>query len=406
MDEEYLDVSLDDVYDELMNYNISLKDVASIYKFPSEKVLKKVLKNYCRKLTLPLPRQIENPEKFFTEQEQEIYQLSEQYHIPATEIANKYKMTTQAVHKILKKFDETDKEKRPKTFVNSSMSENIKLEKETSKNKEENKSNNHSKKIEIPKQEAIDAFLNHDYSKYSATTVRKRLKEMLGENYYIILKGDKLGEQTKEFVKLYEEGKTFNEIAQMYNVTSHVVRDRLNHYYKNMNLKRPKIMSKKEFYDYINGHDNINIEDMLESFKKINIHIPEPYIQEYYKKIGEIDFRKVKAIVNREFLKLQKENITPNFITPFDFANEVKSKGYNTKYQAAALFYKMIVDNNLSIDIISELEDDDITEALHILLDLEKTDKVNYLRNIQNNKIAKLIYSIENKTYYLDYEKD
>lgn len=403
MDEEYLDVSLDDVYDELMNYNISLKDVASIYKFPSEKVLKKVLKNYCRKLTLPLPKQIENPEKFFTEQEQEIYQLSVQHKLPASEIAKMYKLTTYAVNKILRKFDSENQEKG---HLNHSIPESSKTVGKKSENVVKVKSNSQSRKIEIPKQEAIDAFLNHDYSKYSETTLRKRLVEMFGNDYYIILKGDKIAERTQEFIKLYEDGYSYDEIAKIYNFTTIAVRERISRHYKSMNLKRPKIMSKKEFYDYINGHDNINIEDMLESFKKINIHIPEPYIQEYYKKIGEIDFRKVKAIVNREFLKLQKENITPNFITPFDFANEVKSKGYNTKYQAAALFYKMIVDNNLSIDIVSELEDDDITEALHILLDLEKTDKVNYLRNIQNNKIAKLIYSIENKTYYLDYEKD
>ena len=403
MDEEYLDVSLDDVYDELMNYNISLKDVASIYNFPSEKVLKKVLKNYCRKLTLPLPKQIENPEKFFTEQEQEIYQLSVQHELPASEIAKMYKLTTYAVNKILKKFDSENQEKG---HLNHSIPESSKTVGKKSENVVKVKSNSQSRKIEIPKQEAIDAFLNHDYSKYSETTLRKRLVEMFGNDYCIILKGDKIAERTQKFIKLYEDGYSYDEIAKIYNFTTIAVRERISRHYKSMNLKRPKIMSKKAFYDYINGHDNINIEDMLESFKKINIHIPEPYIQEYYKKIGEIDFRKVKAIVNREFLKLQKENITPNFITPFDFANEVKSKGYNTKYQAAALFYKMIVDNNLSIDIVSELEDDDITEALHILLDLEKTDKVNYLRNIQNNKIAKLIYSIENKTYYLDYEKD
>ena len=147
MDEEYLDVSLDDVYDELMNYNISLKDVASIYNFPSEKVLKKVLKNYCRKLTLPLPKQIENPEKFFTEQEQEIYQLSVQHELPASEIAKMYKLTTYAVNKILKKFDSENQEKG---HLNHSIPESSKTVGKKSENVVKVKSNSQSRKIEIP----------------------------------------------------------------------------------------------------------------------------------------------------------------------------------------------------------------------------------------------------------------
>lgn len=408
MDEENLDVSLDDIYDELMNFNISLKDIASMYKFPSENALKKAIKNYCRKLTLPLPKQIEKPEEFFTEQEEEIYQLREQYHLSESRIAHKYKITTYAVHKALKKFDEIDKEKRPKAYVNPSILENIKLSKKElgkQKNKKDKKLN-HSKKMEISEQEAVNAFLNHNYSKFSATTVRNRLTEIYGENYAIILRGDKKGEEAKKIAKLYENGNSVEEIAEAHKISICVVKDRVNHYYKSINSKKPKIMSKKYFNDYINTHDNINIENMIESFQKINIHIPEPYIEEYLKKIGEIDLRKVKAIVNREFVKLQKEGKKPNLVQPFELANEVKLKGYTTKYQATALLYQIILDNNLPIDIALELNNEEVIEALRILVDSDKSDKINYLRNLENNKIAKLIYHMQNKTYYLEYEKD
>lgn len=153
-------------------------------------------------------------------------------------------------------------------------------------------------------------------------------------------------------------------------------------------------------------HPGTNIEKIIESFRDINILIPESYIQEYFEKIGEVDFRKVKSIVNREFAKLQEEGKKPDLISPFNFANDIKSKGYNTKYQATGLFYKIIVDNNLPSDIASDLGDEDVTEALNVLVDCDKNDKVNYLRNIQNNKIARLIYSLENQTDYSDYEKD
>lgn len=408
MNEEYLDVSLDDIYDELMNYNISLKDMASMYKFPSENMLKKAIKNYCRKLALPLPKQIEKPEEFFTEQEEEIYQLSVQQELPANEIAKIYKMSTYSVNKILKKFDNIDKEKRSKVCVNSSKLKSIKPseEKLESKQIKENESIHNSKKIKISEQEVIDAYLNNDYSKFSHTTIRKRLVEIFGENYAIILKGDKKGEETKEFAKLYENGKSLEEIAQVHKISIDVVRDRLNNYYKRLNIPKPKIMSKKYFDDYMNTHDNVNIENMIESFKKMNIHIPEPYIEEYFKKTGEIDLRKVKAIVNKEFVKLQKEGKQPNLVEPFEFANEVKLKGYNTKYQATALLYQIISDNNLPIDIALEVDNEEVMEALHVLIDSDKSDKINYLRSIENNKIAKLIHHMQNNTYYLEYEKD
>ena len=408
MNEEYLDVSLDDIYDELINYNISLKDVASMYKFPSEKDLKNALKKYCKKFSLPLPKQIEKPEEFFTEQEEEIYQLKEQYHLSEYRIAHKYKITTYAVHKALRKFDKIDKEKRPKAYINPSMSESIRINEEKSENKtiKKDKNTNHSRKIEISEQEVIDAYLNNDYSKFSHTTIRKRLIEICGETYTVILKGDKKGEEAKEFAKLYENGISCEEIAQANKISINVVRDRLNSYYRTINIKRPKIMSKKDFNDYINTHDNINIENMIEAFRKMNIHIPEPYIEEYLRKTGEIDLRKVKAIVNKEFIKLQKEGKNPNLIEPFEFANEVKLKGYNTKYQATALLYQIISNNNLPIDIALELNNEEVMEALHVLVDSKESDKINYLRNIENNKIAKLIYHMQNKTYYLEYEKE
>lgn len=270
----------------------------------------------------------------------------------------------------------------------------------------EDKSNNRSKKKSIPKEEAVNAFLNQDYTKYSSTTIRKRLREFFGDNYSVILRGDEIGTQAKTFSELYEKGVSCEEIAKSNNVSVDTVKSRLNSHYKRLNVKKPKILSQNDFETYIEEHSSENIEKIIESFKNVNVIIPETYIQEYYKKIGEVDFRKVKSIVNREFAKLQEEGKKPDLISPFSFANDVKSKGYNTKYQATALFYKIILDNHLSSNIASDLGDEDVTEALHVLLDSDKNNKVNYLRNIQNNKIAKLIYSIENQTYYSDYEKD
>lgn len=439
MDDKYLEVSLDDIYDELINYNISLKELVSIYGFPSEKVLEKALKSYCRKFKIQLPKQIESPEEFFTEEEEGIYRLREEENVSLKKIADYYHMTTYAINKILKRFEKAkgseevektnSKKKSSSDFdidsiikdllegksygyvektYNISQTKLKKLLLNHPREKEifEIKSRHRSSKKIIPKEEAIEAFLKHDYTKYSSTTIRKRLKEFFGDNYALILRGDEIGDQAKAFSELYEKGITCDEIAKLNNISIDTVKSRLTSHYKSLNLKRPKILSKQDFEKHMEEHPGSNVEKVIETFKDINILIPESYIQEYYRKIGEVDFRKVKTIVNREFAKMQDEGKKPNLVGPFEFANDVKVKGYNTKYQATALLYRVIIDNDLSSNIASELGDEDVLEALHILVDSDKNDKVNYLRNIQNNKIARLIYSLQNQTYYSDHEKD
>lgn len=116
MDEKYLNVSLDDIYDELINYNISLQELASIYEFPSETILEKALRNYCKQFVLPLPKQIESPEEFFTEEEEEIHRLREEENISIREIADRYGISAYSVNKILKRFEKVGETSNKRIF--------------------------------------------------------------------------------------------------------------------------------------------------------------------------------------------------------------------------------------------------------------------------------------------------
>lgn len=116
MDKKYLDVSLDDIYDELINYNISLKELATIYEFPSEKVLEKVLRNYCKQFVLPLPKQIESPEEFFTTEEEEIFRLRQEKNISLKKLSAMYKITPYSVNKILKRFEKVGRTPNKRIF--------------------------------------------------------------------------------------------------------------------------------------------------------------------------------------------------------------------------------------------------------------------------------------------------
>ena len=74
----------------------------------------------------------------------------------------------------------------------------------------------------------------------------------------------------------------------------------------------------------------------------------------------------------------------------------IKSKGHNTKYQEVALLYKLIKDNNLDFkETLSNINNEEITSALNILLNTNNASKKEHMDLINNNNLALTIFSEE-----------
>lgn len=195
-----------------------------------------------------------------------------------------------------------------------------------------------------------------------------------------------------------KNGYTISEIFQLKPDLKHSLIERLLHsYYKEKYGKMPKIMNKSIFEE--NMQKGMPIQKIIEESHKLGFIIPESYIKEYLESNEEINLENIKLIVNRELGKLEKENenenININYLGPFEFAKYLKSKGYSTKYQAVALLYKLIKDNNLPLDnIMEDIENEEIKLAICALC--SKTDQIDeYQKNIENNELAKVVYAEE-----------
>ena len=438
MNEDFLNLSLDELYDELIHYNISLEEVASEYEIASENVkyLEKALKSYCRACKLPLPEQLSAPEKFFDEQDEKVLHLYKEEHMSIKQISESLGMSTYLVSKVIDRFKQsgyietTKKNTRPEsydvkkiiedlnngsTYLDVMKTYSIPRDKlrtilstspEGKEILEKRADRSLRSKKDISVEDAVKAFLTDTYDIASPTTIRKILVRFYGEEYKKILRKQESVYTAEDIVKLYlDSGDDIEKIAKNIGKTSSRINSKINEYYKKLKIKKPKIISKDNFETYLKNQPSFDIEEAIKYYEEQNVHIPEAYIQEYLKKSEEIDLRKVRSIVNGELTKLSKEGKSPNYVEPYLFAKTVKAKGYNTKYQATALLYKTIVDNDLSTQIAEELDDEEVQTSLHLLIDYDKTDKIGFLRKLEKNKIAQLIYTMQNQTSNPDTEK-
>lgn len=438
MNEDYLNLSLDEIYKELMEFNISLEELASEYEISSENIknLEKALKSYCRAYKLPLPEQLASPEKFFNEQDEKVLQLYKEKHISIRQISETLGISSYLVGKIIDRFkafgyiEGKGKTIKPKSYNpeeiiealnNGSTYLDIMKTYRISKAKltallsaspegkeilEKRADRSSRSKKDISVEDAVTAFLTDTYDIASYTTIRKILIGFYGEEYKTILRKNEDPYSTEDIIKLYlDSGRSIEEIAEIVGKTASTITGKINEYYKKLKIKKPKIISKEDFEAYMNQQSSFDIEEAIKYYEQQNIHIPEAYIQEYAKKVNEVDLRKVRSIVNGELTKLSKEGKSPNYVEPYRFAQDVKAKGYNTKYQATALLYKTILDNDLSTQIAEELDDEEIKASLHLLIDYDKTDKIGFLRELEKNKIAQLIYAMQNQASNPDTEK-
>ena len=180
-------------------------------------------------------------------------------------------------------------------------------------------------------------------------------------------------------------------MQKTYGLSADYTKREINRYYSDRNMIKPKIANKAAVFGLLKSGKSL--ETIIEVAKS---HIPDAYIQEYLNKTGEIDITQIKKIVNKQLVKLSNEGNNPDYIAPFDFANMIKSKGHNTKYQAVALLYKLIKDNNLDFkETLSNINNEEITSALNILLNTNNASKKEHMDLINNNNLALTIFSEE-----------
>ena len=55
----------------------------------------------------------------------------------------------------------------------------------------------------------------------------------------------------------------------------------------------------------------------------------------------------------------------------------------------------MIEENDLSSDIVLPLDNDNLTQAIKLLIDDKKTNNPEYMKKLKNNDLAHVIYSMQ-----------
>lgn len=241
--------------------------------------------------------------------------------------------------------------------------------------------NSKKHKIDMSIDDVVIAYQNKDFSKISPSTARKRLIKKFGKNYVKILNPPKQPvEDCEQMQKLYEHGLKNNEISKLYGMktdkTNRIIIDE----YKKRKIKKPRIINQKAFKEL--ASTGIPIEDIQKQAENQNSIIPEEYIEEYIDPNNFVDTNSIRRKVI-EILETRKQNgQATNFANSFKFAELIKEKGYTTKYQATALIYKLIKDN-IGINTEDfEIKNNDVKQALKILLDSQEN---------QDNELANII---------------
>lgn len=424
MELDYLNINIDKLYNDLISNNISLNVMAKNYGFPSPQVLMDVIKKYCKKQKLQVPDQIIKFDSIPTLEENQIYDDYMEKGISIRELIEIHNSSEHKIKKAIEKVRNDRKEwdrkkakrqkvydakkveaaldalinkKQPYEFVQNKYRIPINYLKQLLAQTPEGQKILEEKarppqKVEISKEEALRAYLENDYEKYSYSLIRERLIEYFGKNYAseIDKKGNKKKEEELEdILRLYLDGVSLEKIAEIKQCDKNVIDTKIKKYYQKSRKKRPKILEKEDFENYMKKQSSIEIEKIIAFYENKGYHIPEPVIEEYFARKGEVDLRKVKKIVHQELAKLIKQEKKANLIAPFEFANKLKEKGYGTKYRACAMLYSLIKDNNLSTDILKSLHNEEITTAINILLNPKKQNE------LKQNELAHTIYSIQ-----------
>lgn len=230
--------------------------------------------------------------------------------------------------------------------------------------------------------DVITAYKTKNYSKISASTARRILIEKFGENYVEVLNTPKHSQKECEQIqKLYEHGLQNKEIAQLYGITNDLLNEIITNEYKKRKIKKPRVINKKAFR--VLACKGIPIQKIQKQAEEQNSIIPDEYIEEYIDPNNFEDTNSIRRKVLEILEDRRKNEQTINFSSSFEFAEFIKDKGYSTKYQATALIYKLVNDNSgITIEDF-ELKNDEVKQALEILL--------NNSENQNNNDITSLI---------------
>ena len=420
---DYKDLLIYDLYLEYETGLYSLSEIAQKHGFPSVKVLEKAFKKYYKQ---ELKKNF-NPKNVFSQTEKDkILDLYMNKGYSLNKLAVEYGVSTYRIKKVLMEyyefrvqFDVKNKNRTEKVDISSEELENIisdltsgkslnfvrnkyslpdsrlkKILKSDARGREILYKNLHINYTEVPIDELTQAYLNKDLKsleeKYnlSASALYYRLRKAYGDDFYVKLNQiPKTSDVIKKVAILYEQGLNYEQIAEQENLTVPRVQTLINKYYRLQKKKKPKILSKDEFLKQIeNGQ---SIDEIINKFQELGFLIPDSYIDEQYKKQDGINLRKVKSIVLEQLSLLKKAGKSPNYITPFNLPNQLKEQGYSNKYYATALLYRLIDENNLSLDILDEIDNKEVVEAVKLLLN-SKDEK-----QIAENDLAKEIYTAE-----------
>ena len=420
---DYKDLLIYDLYLEYETGLYSLSEIAQKHGFPSVKVLEKAFKKYYKQ---ELKKNF-NPKNVFSQTEKDkILDLYMNKGYSLNKLAVEYGVSTYRIKKVLMEyyefrvqFDVKNKNRTEKVDISSEELENIisdltsgkslnfvrnkyslpdsrlkKILKSDARGREILYKNLHINYTEVPIDELTQAYLNKDLKsiekKYnlSSSALYYRLRKAYGDDFYVKLNQiPKTSDVIKKVAILYEQGLNYEQIAEQENLTVPRVQTLINKYYRLQKKKKPKILSKDEFLKQIeNGQ---SIDEIINKFQELGFLIPDSYIDEQYKKQDGINLRKVKSIVLEQLSLLKKAGKSPNYITPFNLPNQLKEQGYSNKYYATALLYRLIDENNLSLDILDEIDNKEVVEAVKLLLN-SKDEK-----QIAENDLAKEIYTAE-----------
>lgn len=383
MNEDYKDANIEEII-EKYRQGQSISRLAEAYKFPSKKILRNAIRKYqqINEASNKMPSKY----NFTDRQKEKMYNLYKEG-VSIEKLSIYYKRTTHVIKNIICEYCSENGLEVPEHIY-----------KRNSCDKLEHSDARKNKKIEIPIEEIVEAYKNNKIGelemKYnvSSSTIRNRLRQNIGDDYSKLLKPCNVSDEQKLMGIYYEEGLSNVEIATINHMLPDTVGNRIDKLYKIRKIKKPKVVCKSVFLSIMQS--NGNLEKTIEQAKSRNAIVPDSYIQNYLNPKENIDIISMQKNIIKKLTDVQKEQKKQiNFLDAFELSRGLKNKGYNTKYQAIALMYKLIKDNNLPHNIFFDEQYSDLQIIVEGLLnnDIALKNGIKeaneYISTIQNEEI-------------------
>lgn len=104
-----------------------------------------------------------------------------------------------------------------------------------------------------------------------------------------------------------------------------------------------------------------------------------------------MNLEKAIEFMKQKHGKQKRKQGTPYYTHPLAVSKMLKEKGFSEEYQIAGLFHDLIEDTDATYEEIIELSNENVAEAVKLVSKTEGYIMEEYIRNIRNNDMARMV---------------